>query len=406
MQTPLLASALSALVSVSARAAEPVELMPTGYLQTAAIVHDQSSVDELDSASRAPLNQDRFLVRRARLGVRLSAGAGYAAVELDANTVRGVRARVTRALAGVQAESDDWTVAGEMGLMPTPFGGTLQRSSRGRAFIQRTTAERALFPGTHDLGAQLRGGWRFMRYQLAAMNGAPIGADDFAGQDPNANKDLIGRLGVDLEVGGITVVGGASLLIGEGFSPGTVSTKDAVQWQDVNQNGVVELTELQPIPGAVGRPSEGFDRSALGLDLKLDVDVPSLGALQVEGELFWAVNLDRALLPADPVTLGRDLRELGLMIALTQQITTHARLALRWDHYDPDADATERIAANLVPLDRSVTTWTAALAWTTFAPFALSAQYDHEDNRQGRGANGEPARLANDRITIWAQVSP
>lgn len=399
-------ASVGALALGSPAAAEPIDLAPTGYLQPAFVVADQSSVDELDAATRAPLNQDRALVRRARLGVRLTAGAGFAAVELDANTVNGMQARVTRALAGIEARRDEWAIAGELGLMPTPFGGALQRSSMDRAFIERSVAERALFPGTHDLGAHLRGRWRFVRYQLAAMNGAPIGADDFAAQDPNANKDLIGRLGVDLDVGGLRVASGASLLIGEGLSPGTASTKDAVQWQDANQNGVVELTELQPIPGQVGRPSAAFDRSALGLDLRVVFDIPGLGEMQIDGELFWAVNLDRARVPADPVLLGRDLRELGLLAAITQQVTAHARLGLRWDHYDPDADATERIAANLVPFDRSVTTWTAALAWTTFAPFALTAQYDHEDNQLGRGADGRPARLANDRLTLWAQVSP
>lgn len=404
MKTTLRIALLGAVFAAPAWGTEPIELTPTGYLQTAAVVFDQSSIDALDPDTRAPLNDTRFLVRRARLGVRLTAGAAYAAVELDANTVRGMRTRATRALAGIQTAADDWAIAGEMGLMATPFGGLLQRSSRRRATLERITAERALFPGTHDLGAQLRGRWRFVRYQVAAMNGAPIGANDFAAQDPNANKDLIGRLGVDLEVAGLTLIGGASLLVGEGFSPGTASTKDAVQWQDANQNGVVEATELQPIPGTVGRSGANFDRSALGLDVMLSLDVPKLGRLEIESELFWAVNLDRARVPADPVTLGRDLRELGVMASVTQQITPHARLALRWDHYNPDADATERIAANLVALDRSVTTWTAVLAWTTFAPFTLSAQYDHEDNRRGRGADGRPARLANDRLTIWAQV--
>jgi hypothetical protein len=405
VSTPLLIAALGALFAAPAWGTEPIELIPTGYLQTAAVVFDQSSVDALDPDTRAPLNETRVLVRRARLGVRLTAGGAYAAVELDANTVRGMQTRATRALAGIQVDADDWAVAGEMGLMATPFGGLLQRSSRRRATLERTTAERALFPGTHDLGAQVRGRWRFLRYQIAAMNGVPISANDFAARDPNANKDLIGRVGVDLDVGGLAIIGGSSLLVGEGFSPGTASTKDAVQWQDGNQNGVVELTELQPIPGAVGRAGANFDRSALGLDLMLTVDLPMLGRLEVEGELFWAVNLDRARVPADPVTLGRDLRELGLMASVTQQLTPHTRLALRWDCYDPDADATERIAANLVALDRSVTTWTAALAWTTFAPFTLSAQYDHEDNRRGRGADGRPAHLANDRLTIWAQVT-
>lgn len=389
-------------------AAEPIELDGGGYLQPAAILGDQASVDQLDPATRAPLNADRFLVRRARLRLNLTAGAGHGSLELGANTVNGPQVRFIRALAGLQLRprADGWPLLdGRIGLMPTPFGGALQRGSSERPFLERSLAERAFFPGTHDVGAELRGQWRFVRYQLAAMNGTPISTPEQAGQDPTAAKDLLARIGTIFEGAGWQVEAGASVLVGEGLSPGAPSTKDSVQWQDANQNGAVEISELQPIAGVAGRPAEAFPREALGADLRGRFELPWLGPLEVFGELYWGRNLDRGALPADPVTLGRDLREVGLQAGFWQAIRSHGLVGLRIDTYDPDADATERIAADLVPLDRSVTTVTGVLGWTSFAPLQLFLQYDHEDNRRGRGADGSPARLAADRLTLWAQVA-
>ena len=45
--------------------------------------------------------------------------------------------------------------------------------------MERSTAERALFPGEYDVGARLMGGWRFVRYVIAVQNGNPIGERSF-----------------------------------------------------------------------------------------------------------------------------------------------------------------------------------------------------------------------------------
>lgn len=402
--------AVSLVLTASSAAAQSIEWAPTGYLQAGAIAWDQAAVDALDPATGAPLNSQRFLVRRGRLGVALTSGRAHGNVELDANTTNGPQMRFTRALLGLHLgdapTTDRWALLDlRLGLMPTPFGAELQRSSRTRPFIERSRAERALFPGTHDLGAAVRGQWRFIRYQVAAMNGSPIGAVDLPGQDPSASKDLMGRAAVVFDESGWGFELGTSVLLGEGFSPGTPGTKDTIQWQDANQNGTVELSELVPIAGIAGRPSEAFDRQALGLDIAGHIDW-SLGRLQTSAELYWAANLDRGPGAADPVALGRDLRELGVQASLVQHVEGYALIGLRIDRYDPDADAHERIAANLVPRDRAVTTWSGVLGWTQFEPFRLFVQYDHEDNRDGRGVGGAPARLAADRLTLWAQVAP
>lgn len=220
--------AVSLVLGAAAHAEPGVELTPSGYVQAAAVAWDQSSEDALDPATAAPLNDTRVLVRRARLGVTGRSGPASASVELDGNTVDGPAVGLTRAWVGVGLPVDDperWPlVEARLGLMPTPFGAELQRGSRHRAWIERSAAAGALFPGTHDLGIELRGQWRFVRYQAALMDGAPIGLDARAGHDPTADKDLMGRLGVDLRFDGAAVEAGASLATGTGFSPGIPST--------------------------------------------------------------------------------------------------------------------------------------------------------------------------------------
>jgi len=382
-----------------------------GYVQAIGVLLDQTSVDELDPATGEPLNATRVLIRRARLRGRATRRWAFGQVELDGNTTRGARVELQTAFAGVAwpqeaPEVGRWAIVeGRFGLLRVPFGHDLQASSQGRLFVERSQAARALFGSGLDLGVEVRGQWRFVRYQLAAVDGSPLGAADFAAQDPTASRDLLGRLGVVIPMGGgVQLEGGASLLQGEGLSPGTPSTKDSLQWVDANENGVVEISELQPVAGTAGRPSETFERSALGGDVEVAIELPGVGTLSVFGEVFWALDLDRGVLVADPVTLGRDQRELGFAAGLSQDLFGLGVLGLRYDRYDPDADASERRAAALVPLDRSVSTLSVVLGWTGFESFLFAVEYNANDNNLGRSASGEPARLEADRLLLRAQV--
>ncbi len=67
------------------------------------------------------------------------------------------------------------------------------------------------------------------------------------------------------------------------------------------------------VPGSAAVPSQNFPRFGYGGDLRVGVNVPSLGATVLYGELYWAKNLDRGILPADPVAFGRDYREFGVL---------------------------------------------------------------------------------------------
>ena len=58
-----------------------------GFVQADGVVYSSASVDEVNPSTGAPLNETRFLIRRARL--RADADYGYlaGAIELDGNTV-------------------------------------------------------------------------------------------------------------------------------------------------------------------------------------------------------------------------------------------------------------------------------------------------------------------------------
>ena len=290
------------------------------------------------------------------------------------------------------------------GSFKTPFGFEVQQRDYERLFLERSTMEHAFFPGEYDLGVKLFGGWRFLRYSLAAMNGDPIGEKLFPGRDPNQSKDILGKLGVELIMKRIGIAGDFSALWGTGFHPGTPATKDVLVWRDTNQDGAVQLNEITVIPGQSALPSQNFGRWAVGGDVRVGIPLPRLGLLTLYGELVYATNLDRGLVIADPIASARDLRELGFYVAATQELTQWAAIGIRYDYYDPDRDANDLRGGVQVPKNSSYSTLTATAALRYRGYGRLIAQYDHNSNALGRALDGTPATLANDQFTLRAEV--
>jgi hypothetical protein len=146
-----------------------------------------------------------------------------------------------------------------------------------------------------------------------------------------------------------------------------------------------------------------FDRFAVGGDLALSVPVPGLGALYARGEIVVANNLDRALVPADPVVATRDLRETGYYAQLLQELGAHAQVGVRYDRYDPDADATARQSGNFVPTSQVFQTFAIAGALRTTND-RLILEYDVNRNHQGRDAAGNPVNLKDNALLLRAEV--
>jgi hypothetical protein len=380
----------------------------SGYAQTD-YLSNQLSLDEVDPSTGAPLNQNRFEVRRAR--VRVAAERSYlaGALEFDGNTVSGPAARIIDAEATAQIPGPRKfgtpLLGATIGMFKIPFGFEVLQADTSRLFLERSAAEHGLFPGEYDLGARLAGGWEFLRYAVAFMNGEPAGeTTGFPGQDPNNAKDLVGRIGLDVKfLDRLRVAGGFSFDSGTGFHKGTPATKPVLVWNDLNGDGVVQSSEITVLPGSPAIPSQDFSRFGLGGDLELSCRWPVIGTTMLYSELYSAKNLDRGLVPADPVSAGRDLREFGWYAALTQQITSYAQVGVRFDYYNPDQDETRIQVATPVALDASYSSWAITAAFTTRYG-RLIVEGDLNQNHLGRDVLGNPTNLKSNQIAVRGEV--
>jgi hypothetical protein len=381
----------------------------TGFVQTDWSILRQSSEDQLNPSTGLPLNDRRFNVRRARLRTTIDRTYVGGALEFDGSTTNGSSARIVGAEASFKLPGEEGAplplLMATIGLFKIPFGYELLQSDRDRLFLERSATERALFPGEYDVGARLQGGWLFLRYAVAVQNGDPLGERAFPGRDPNAAKDIAGRLGVETDVTEtVTIAAGVSGLEGTGFHAGSAATKPTIQWVDRDENGMISpSTELAVAPGAAAQPSSNFNRFAMGFDLRLSVKIPDVLTATVYGELYKAKNLDRATLPADPIAVGRDYRELGAYVAGIIEIGDIASLGVRYDTYNPDLDSTDP-ALPRVPTNFSYTSL-AVVGALRASGGRFILEYDHNTNHNGRDARGISGSLKDDSLIARGEVS-
>ncbi len=390
------------------------ELLPLGfqlssYIQAQYEAH-QDSEDQLRQGG-APYNQDRFLIRRARL--RLDKDWQYASmlVELDGNTVKGATARIQKAEASLVWRAQNPTGLGvplarfTLGLFNVPFGREIVESPKDRPFMERTMGSRALFPGEPDVGARLSGTLSFFEYAVALTNGQPL--DDksgFAATDPNGAKDIIARLGANVQPASLVKVsGGVSVLRGKGFHPGTDATKNTSTWQDRNENGAIDSGELMAVPGTAATPSQNFDRWAVGADLQVSL-TSRWGLTRLQGEYALASNLDRGLFLADPIQTGIDVRQVAWHVSLTQDILKRGLVGFRYHVYDPNANAFDKRGGKLLPYSQTVKTYSPIVGLLVGEQARLFLQYDIIRDNMARDGRGVPTDLKNDQWTLRLQV--
>jgi hypothetical protein len=376
-----------------------------GYLQ-AQYEHNQISEDQVTPDGK-PINQDQYVLRRARL--RLDHGWDYAAatLELDANSVEGLRVGVRRAEASLLYRGDGNDDATPLlvltgGVTDIPFGSELGASPADRAFMERSIGSRALFPSEADLGVKLWGAYRFLNYAFALVNGEPQNGSGYS-DDPNGDKDLVGRVGVDAAPSeDFQTTGGVSFYKGQGFHAGQSSTKGTLTWFDVDNDSVVDDGEVFGVTPSPAQPSENFERWALGLDLGLFFKT-SFGLTSLEAEAFAATNLDRGLLRADPVGSGVDSRETGFSVGLTQEVTEHAVIGVRAAYYDPNSDLFEQRVGEYQP--KKATFFVISPVVGLRVPHGkILAQYDLVQDYLARDQRGVPTDAENDQLTIRVQV--
>jgi hypothetical protein len=381
----------------------------SGYAQIDWVIHNQMSQNEINGSTGQYLNLDRFTLRRGHLRLEANHGLVGAALEIDANTTNGPQVRPLDAEVWIHwpEKPDDHLPSLRLsaGLMQIPFGFEVQELDNVRPFLERSTVMQALYPGAFDLGAKLKTTYKFLVWSIALMNGNPIGDLVFPDLDPVHAKDVVSRIGVDVEiVHGVRFLAGVSGDTGTGFHEGTPATKYVVIWQDQNGDGIVEPNELTAVGGVAATPSETFHRWAIAGDARLVIRMPKLGDLAFRAELVRSLNLDRGLEYADPIEAGHDLRELGWYVGATQEITQYGLIGVRFDSYDPNSDAMQQRALDLVPVSRKYTTL-ALLAMLRYERARLSLEYDINTNPLGIASNGAPTSLADNALTLRGQVS-
>ncbi len=381
----------------------------SGYVQVDAIPWSQDSYDELDPDTRAPLNHERFLIRRGRLRAEAHRGAAFGALELDGNTIDGSAARILAARVGWTFTHDGAPLATvSAGLFKTPFGAEVPANERDKAFLEPPAFARALFPGSYDAGAMVSGQFGLARWSFAIVNGVPAGDAQWRGRDPSRSFELVGRIGAVIEPrdddGQTRIEAGVSASTGSALSPGTPPTKDELQWFDENGDGQIQVAnEIVVIPGGPGTPSETFDHQAIGADVAVHWCLCILGRGTAFAEGVIATNLDRGLVYADPIMASRDLRHLGVAIGAVQSVTEHAVIGVRYDRYDADRDANERQGLDIVDASKVFSTLS-IMAGGRWNDARFIVQYDRERNPFGRADSGAPTTRNADRVTLRAQV--
>jgi hypothetical protein len=380
----------------------------SGFTQIDWVVHNEASQNEISGSTGQPLNQDRFNLRRGHVRIDAEEGLVLGSLEIDANTTSGPQVRPIDAEVSLRwPEKPDPRVPSLLataGLMRIPFGYEVQELDYVRPFLERSTMLQALFPGEFDLGMRFKVKYRFLDAAIAVMNGNPIGDKVFPDLDPVQTKDLVGRLGAEVEIApGIRVQWGVSADTGTGFHVGTPATKNQLVWQDQNGDGLVEPNEITAVGGTPASPSQVFHRFAIGGDARIMVRLAPLGDLTFRGEVIDGTNLDRGLEVADPVGAGHDLREVGWSGAATQELTRWGMIGVRYDVYNPDGDASQQRAVRLVPIDRTYST-VALMGMLRYGQQRLLIEYDINKNPLGLGINGSPTTLADNALTLRGQL--
>jgi hypothetical protein len=380
----------------------------SGYVQ-AQYQHSQLSQDQI-SADGTAENQDRFLVRRARLRIERGWDFAYATIEVDGNNENGFVFGLRRAEAALLWRAPDPTapplLVFRAGLTDIPFGYELFEPNRTRLFLERTTGSHALFPGDTDFGAQLSGAISVFRYALGVFDGTPVPDSDpsSAGVDLTSEKDFMARFGAETQPSkAVGVSGGVSFVNGTGLHQGTIATKGSLQWNDQSGSGTLTQGEITGIPGQAATPSATFSRWAVGADLELRLKTP-IGRGLLYGEVYVASNYDRGLVVADPVETGVSLREVSWYAAYVQEVTRWGLIGLRVDAYNPNGDATSQSGGTLLPVSQTITTWSPLVGLVLPDRARLVFEYDRVLNQSGLNASGVPTQLAEDQWALRLQV--
>jgi hypothetical protein len=258
----------------------------SGYVQARYVYADHS---QPGLVAGQPAVRDGFNVRRGRLKATYDATWSKYVLQIDA-VPRGVTLRDTEAWL-----IEPWTgygLAAIAGQTKVPFGYEVNESSRDRPFPERSRVVRAFVPGERDRGLKLAGKIEWLVFRAGVFDGNGIDNDGFRATDNDREKDVIGRLGFDLE----WISGGVSGWYGKTFSD------------------------------EAGRH---FDRNRLGADVQVELELLPFGSTTLKGEYIWGHTWQRNGVEQFGTPAS------GWYASLIQRLGERNAIAVRYDYFDP-----------------------------------------------------------------------
>jgi len=299
-------------------AASPLKI--TGFLQARwETAENSADTIRVSSGEATTANRNRFAIRRARLKATYEEpGLARGVVYVNAGDDREVElleAHVTL--------FDPWTPehrhALTIGQQNVPFGFDLEHSASSQEVLERSQAERTLFPGERDRGAVLESRWtKQVTTTLGVFNGTTLSEDSrFVAADPNGNKAVVGRVRVKQGPW-------AAAVSGYGARAATPLTGEDVV----------------------------TDKTRFGADAQARYEIAGIGGGELRAEVFFGkqVNPDSVkalttssngnVLPVAGADLGHFATDFtGGYVMWIQSFARHYSFAARYDVYDPNTDA-------------------------------------------------------------------
>jgi hypothetical protein len=240
----------------------------------------------------------RFLVRRGRLKATYTGDLVQYMLQIDA-VPTGVTVRDAEATLFIPGTKQNMSVT--LGQLKWPFGYEAVQSSSDREFPERTRVVRAFLPDERDRGVKYSGKFGVFRLGVGLFDGNGINYPGSVGLDNDKEKDFIGRAGFDLK------------------------------WISGGVSGWYGLTMGQ---GAGETYRHAHERSRIGADLQVYLDVLPIGATAIKGEYIKGKTY---------VSGGAELLDRpasGWYALLVQNLGLTNAVAVRYDYFD---------AANGVP---------------------------------------------------------
>ena len=336
------------------------KLKISGYIQAQYEKHEDSE-EGVDSIG-TQLNLDNFLIRRGRLKVEYDATSRSKYVlHIDA-----AKDKVSLKDAYVELKASNYFKT-TFGQFKWPFGYEVLQSSSEREMPERAKVIRELFPGERDRGIKFSGDIKKFNYQVGLYNGTGIDDKTFTWQDPDKNKDIVGRLGLDL--GKISF--GLSSYSGQELVPGKAATPGSTTWYDADGDGSIDEGEYTTTAPKAATPAVEYDKERIGTDIQWYYSLPVIGGGALKFEFV------------EGKSRGKDVD--GWWGLFVQSLGNRNSFAFRVDSWDPNKDVD----------DDELMTYTPAwlFYWDAHLKFTLAYEMPKEKGSSKKDNNAYTFRL-------------